>query len=130
MKFLTANHLKRLLSVVVVIAFFYFAYRLTNRSKFYERVLNERIKENYSGKIVEKYIDSKEHNTPYLKLTDTTISIENVIYFKVRIGDSIVKKSGSQFVNWYDSSGKESCFDYKKHFDELKNRKSTTCNQN
>ena len=64
--------------------------------------LEDNIKAEYQGRIVEKGLDSKNRNTPYYSFKDSKkIHEEEYVLDKVSVGDSIVKRANSPKIEIY-----------------------------
>lgn len=107
------------LLLLVVIIVFCANYFSVNRS-FYQRMLEQRKKESYSGVVSEKYIDKSEHSTPMLKFTNNkVISLENSFWDLVEVGDSIVKIKNQVQIKVYRNNNVIQVFDYTDYFERL-----------
>lgn len=113
------NNLHKLLLFIGIVSIFMLGYYLTPNKNFHNRMLKMRIEENYNGKVLGKYIDSSNHCTPMLKLSDRNISLENTFWDEVNIKDSIMKIKGESFITLYRKDRTKIIFDYKKYFEEL-----------
>ena len=116
------NNFEKLIGIIILIVFIMFAYYLTPNKNFYNRMLKNRIKEEYNGKVEAKYIDSANHMTPKLKLSSKTISLENTFWDEVNIGDSIVKIKGNAIIKLYKTDNSEIIFDYNKYIKKLSDK--------
>jgi len=119
MGFLKENLLKLVVLLIGIIIFFFIISHLNINGNFYDRMLKIRKEEHYSGVILKKYIDTSEHSTPKLDLTDTAISLENTFWDKVSVGDSIVKIKNKAYITLYKVNKEQMIFDYNKYFKEL-----------
>lgn len=108
----------------MLIAFTFFIRYFTVNENFYNRILKIRIEEHYSGVILQKYIDTLDHSTPKLKLTNTIISLENRFWDQVSIGDSIVKMENEAYITLYKVNKEKVIFNYNEYFKELIERKN------
>jgi hypothetical protein len=81
--------------------FFWRAYTESSTGYLKER-LNEELSVCYSGVVVRKYHDSKNHNTPILVFTDSAkVSISDEYWKKINSGDSLLKIKGSAYIFRY-----------------------------
>ena len=119
------NKIKLIGLIILVIVFVFIANYLNVNKDFYHRMLEQRKEESYSGVILEKYIDKSEHSTPMLKFTNNKIiSLENVFWNQVNVGDSIVKMKDEAFITLYKKDSLSVKFDYNKYFEDLKTMSS------
>lgn len=124
MGFLKENLLRLIALLIMLIAFTFFIRYFTVNENFYNRMLKIRIEEHYSGVILQKYIDTLDHSTPKLKLTNTVISLENRFWDQVSIGDSIVKMENEAYITLYKVNKEKVIFNYNEYFKELIERKN------
>lgn len=124
MGFLKENLLRLIALLIMLIAFTFFIRYFTVNENFYIRMLKIRIEEHYSGVILQKYIDTLDHSTPKLKLTNTVISLENRFWDQVSIGDSIVKMENEAYITLYKVNKEKVIFNYNEYFKELIERKN------
>lgn len=115
----------RLITLVIVVGIMIFIGNyLSGNKAFYKRVLENRKEESYSGVVAEKYVDSAEHCTPMLKLTNTNvISLENNFWDQIGVGDSIVKNKDEAYITLYKNNKIKQVFDYNVYFEELIQKK-------
>lgn len=107
------------LTILIVIVVFFGNYLSGNR-QFYERMLDNRIKESYSGVVLEKFIDSSEHCTPMLKLRNNEIiPLENSFWDQIEIGDSIVKIKNQKHITLFKNNKIKEVFDYSEYIQNL-----------
>lgn len=107
------------LALLMITAIFCINYLSVN-DNFYNRMLEQRKEESFSGVITDKFIDKSEHSTPILKLNNSTeISLENVFWDQVEIGDSIVKKKDESYITLYHNNNVKQVFDYADYFSRL-----------
>lgn len=124
MGFLKENLLRLIALLIMLIAFTFFIRYFTVNENFYNRMLKIRIEEHYSGVILQKYIDTLDHSTPKLKLTNTVISLEKRFWDQVSIGDSIVKMENEAYITLYKVNKEKVIFNYNEYFKELIERKN------
>lgn len=77
---------------IIIYGLFYFLSRKDLKKEIYKEVLND----SYSGKVIKKYLNNKEHNYPTLILqNDSLLQTDQKCYDKIDLGDSIAKNKGS-----------------------------------
>lgn len=114
------NTIKLISLGVLVVVFIFVANYFSVNKNFYHRMLEQRKEEAYSGVILEKYIDESEHSTPMLKFTNKkVISLENIFWNQVDIGDSIIKRKNETHITLYKNDNSSIKFDYNKYFNDL-----------
>lgn len=123
MGFLKENLLKLIVLLIGIITFFFVIRYFNVNGNFYDKMLKIRTEEHYSGVILKKYIDTSEHSTPKLELTDTIISLENRFWDEVSVGDSIVKIENKAYITLYKVNKEQMIFDYNEYFKEIIMRK-------
>ncbi|HEX8014208.1 MAG TPA: hypothetical protein VF465_03160 [Flavobacterium sp.] len=107
------------LTILIVIVIFFGNYFSGNR-QFHERKLKNRMKESYSGVVLEKFIDSSEHCTPMLKLRNNEIiPLENSFWDQIEIGDSIVKIKNQKHITLFKNNKIKEVFDYSEYIQNL-----------
>ena len=116
------TNFEKLIGIIILILFIMFAYYLAPNKNFYNRMLKNRIEEEYNGKVESKYIDSTNHMTPKLKVSSKIISLENTFWDEVNIGDSIVKIKGDAIIKLYKKDNSEILFDYNQYIEKLSNK--------
>ncbi|MFP9112297.1 TPM domain-containing protein [Flavobacterium sp. RHBU_3] len=124
------NNKFQIISIVLFIGlFFYLRNTLEVDKDFYSDMLSYSKDGEYSGVVTKKYIDSSNHNTPMLKLSNTSVSIVNKFWDKISVGDSISKHKGKYFITVYKPDGKTIRLDYKKYYDNLSGKSTEQKNQ-
>ncbi|SFE01809.1 hypothetical protein [Flavobacterium phragmitis] len=119
------NIFKLAIFIGLLIVMLIWANYLSRSKAFYKNALENRKEESYSGIVIEKYIDSSQHCTPMLKITqNSSISLENSFWNEVEIGDSIVKTKGQTYINLYRNNKLKQIFDYNIYFRDLIEQKS------
>ncbi|WP_276379387.1 hypothetical protein [Flavobacterium sp. H4147] len=71
----------------------------SNESRISKEIYKNMFEENFSGLIVKKYLDKRNHMSHTFQLNDSSeVYGYSFIWEKTEVGDSLVKKANSRFV--------------------------------
>ncbi len=73
-----------------------------NPKKGWDLVINSIKTDSYNGKVVDKYYDRKDHNSPTLVLSSNRkITLDGRQYYQISLNDSVSKKNNSTMLYVY-----------------------------
>lgn len=106
---ITTNHLKKISYILVALVIFsliIWESFFNTQQKRYVNSLKNIMDEEYSGIVINRYVDKNNHNSPKLIFSNNTeTAIFGEFFGIIQIGDSIVKKKGDSKIIVY--RGKE-----------------------
>jgi hypothetical protein len=119
-----------ILSVLIVLVILYsFSIFMEYRYSRYDRICNSMRQEfrqtEFAGRVKSKYLDEKNHLIPTIQVGNSSFKFfwkYMDLYDRVKVGDSLIKENGNEFIILITESGMEkielrvNCNDFKREF--------------